>query len=305
MFAVGIKDMQEVYQEQLQFHVIDADTMTSIASYPITTFPTTGLPYDVRAGYGSAVLSNNDKTVITYTGGRFNQGAGAQYKTQTVIIDTDLSIGSDTLGTLNLIEHAYGTDDKPESPTDVKLGEELARKAFLSELLFNNMFVATTQLNESELNGFTLKEASVQSLNNNMIMRSNIDRFKNENVILDFQSNIRNAGEKGLETSYLESELTKFYNGTGVPENVKMMSVLLLHNGSNIAQITILEIIPIDDVTFKVVVEYTPANDVTVSRFQVLNSLNTPLQDVRFNDKTLLANTKYKFEIIVKGKEVL
>lgn len=305
MFAVGIVDGNFTPSANLHLHVINTETMDTISTHAITDFQVLEPTYDIRSGKGALSFANNDKTIMTYTGGRFSQNSGVELVTQTIEIDTDLSIGTNTIEGLNIIEHSYGIGQKPLDPNDTKLEEEIERKSLLNKFIYGNLFVSRTDLLENELNGFNLYEFGTQSQNNILVSRDSINRYKDESIIMSFEKQIRNIGKNNRETKYMQNELTKFYSGVGVLENLKINALEVLFDDTVITTALPSLVEHKGDTELELTFTITTTNPVDINRFRLVNTLNVPLQDIMLAaTRHLKGESEYTFKIRLKGEEI-
>lgn len=223
----------------------------------------------------------------------------------TILVDTKLSTGTNTLEGLNIIEHSYGIGEKPLDPNDVKLEEELARKELLNKFAYENLFISQTNLLEDELNGFNLYEFGTHSQNNILVSRDSINRYKDESMILSFEKQIRNTGRRQRETKYMQNELTKFYSGIGVLENVKINSLEFMLDENVITSVLPILVEHKNDTELELTFTVTTTNAFDINRLRLVNTTNIPLQDVKLAaTRHLNANSEYTLKINLKGEEI-
>lgn len=311
MFVVSTYDLSKPIETRYSgtkiLYTLDSTTLQTIDSFKYDI-------YDEETAYFPSTpeeqlnWSIGDFTkVFVRTGLYLAEGSSGSFDNSydSLLIDTRLTTGTNTLEGLNIIEHSYGIGQKPLDPNDTELETELERKALLNKFSYENFFISQTNLLENELNGQNLYEFGTQSKNNILVSRDSINRYKDESLVLSFEKQIRNTGRRQRETKYMQNELTKFYTGVGVLENVKINALEALLDDTVITTSLPSLVEHKGDTELELTFSITTINPVDINRFRLVNTLNVPLQDIMLAaTRHLKGESEYTFKIRLKGEEI-
>lgn len=238
-----------------------------------------------------------------------NNGGTDNIRTQNWKIDVVMSIGSDTIENLKITEHALGISDNSLNPDDIRLTDEVIRKQITSKVLTKNLFTSYSNLTTTEGNGYTFKEIGIQTENNSMVGRYITNKFKDEKVQMTIQNQLKHNDPTQVETPYMEEELAKFHDGSGVPANVKITKIQFWLDGKLVVQlaapiVTILEN-PGEALYSLQYLNNIDGNTRSFNEVVALNAADEILQYKKLTDiRTLKPDTLYKAQMVLRVKEI-